>query len=174
MVNDLADELTQAAEVDAFNPDARMAARSIFEAQERVFKLVPRILEAIRRPVPADVADLVKRFSEPFDGMLSEIIQCHQLRSSAAIMDIETARETGWADTSDRAEHMRKAAATIEALTTLASGRDEARGEPVAWMYEHPEGYRNYTSRSDMRDSFEGWIETPLYALPTPPQGDQQ
>jgi len=30
---------------------------------------------------------------------------------------------------------------------------EEARGEPVAWMY----------IRSD------GWTETPLYALPTPP-----
>lgn len=37
------------AELDAFNPDMRLAARSIFEAQEKVWKLVPEILAALNQ-----------------------------------------------------------------------------------------------------------------------------
>jgi hypothetical protein len=33
--------------VDAFNPDARMAARSAFDAAERVWKMTPEIIEAL-------------------------------------------------------------------------------------------------------------------------------
>jgi accessory colonization factor AcfC len=34
--------------VDAFNPDARMAARSAFDAAEQVWKMVPDIIAALR------------------------------------------------------------------------------------------------------------------------------
>jgi hypothetical protein len=34
-------------EVDVFHPDMRVAARSVFEAQEKVWKLVPDILTAL-------------------------------------------------------------------------------------------------------------------------------
>ena len=45
--------------------------------------------------------------------------------------------------------------------------------EPVAWLYEHPEGYYNTTTRRDdpSLPTYRGWIETPLYAHP--PRGDQ-
>jgi hypothetical protein len=45
----LADELVAIRHgVDAFNPDARIAARSAFEAAEQVWKLVPRIITTLR------------------------------------------------------------------------------------------------------------------------------
>jgi hypothetical protein len=33
--------------VDAFNPDMRMAARSVFDASEQVWKMVPEIINAL-------------------------------------------------------------------------------------------------------------------------------
>lgn len=40
-----------------------------------------------RTPEPAAAPgdEALERFSEPFEGMLSEIVQCHQLRASAAL-----------------------------------------------------------------------------------------
>lgn len=72
-------------------------------------------------PAPEVAAELrgPKRFAEPFDGMLSNIVQAHQLRASAAIQDAQTKRETGWADTSDRAQGMRDAADEIERLDAI-------------------------------------------------------
>lgn len=40
--------------VDIFNPDARMAARSAFDAAERVWKMVPEIIVALRTPNTPD------------------------------------------------------------------------------------------------------------------------
>lgn len=45
---------------------------------------------------------------------------------------------------------------------------EQVKAEPVAWMYEHPEGHINVTAREDVRSSYEGWTETPLYATPQP------
>jgi len=60
------------------------------------------------------------------------------------------------------------------ALVAIAA-LDAVRGdsEPVAWLYEHPEGYYNTTTRRDdpSLPTYRGWIETPLYAHP--PRGDQ-
>jgi len=69
-------------------------------------------------PSAHDMREDVARFSEPFDGMLSGIVIVHQLRASAAIQDQATKRQTGWADTSDRAGLMREAASVIEALAS--------------------------------------------------------
>jgi hypothetical protein len=45
----LADELESIrGGVDAFNPDARMAAYSAFDAAERVWKMVPQIIASLR------------------------------------------------------------------------------------------------------------------------------
>lgn len=48
----------------------------------------------------------------------------------------------------------------------------EGEGEPVAWLYEHPDGYYNTTTRRDdpSLPTYRGWTETPLYAHP--PRGD--
>jgi hypothetical protein len=45
---------------------------------------------------------------------------------------------------------------------------EQVKAEPVAWLYEHPEGHINVTAREDVRSSYEGWTETPLYATPQP------
>lgn len=58
------------------------------------------------------------------------------------------------------------------ALVAIAA-LDAVRGdsEPVAWLYEHPEGYYNTTTRRDdpSLPTYRGWIETPLYAHPPAP-----
>lgn len=39
-------------------------------------------------------------------------------------------------------------------------------GEPVMWVYQHPEGHRDFRIKRDTANSYEGWIETPLYSHP--------
>jgi hypothetical protein len=60
-------------------------------------------------------------------------------------------------------------------LTTLASGRDEVRGEPVAWMRwrerELHHGKDLEWQPLSAAERAAGWSEIPLYALL--PQGDQ-
>lgn len=46
-------ELQSTATIDAFNPDMRSAARLVFEAQEKLFAMLPEILAAL---TPAPVA----------------------------------------------------------------------------------------------------------------------
>lgn len=55
----------------------------------------------------------------------------------------------------------------------LRAREGEGEGEPVAWLYEHPDGYYNTTTRRDdpSLPTYRGWIETPLYAHP--PRGDR-
>jgi len=78
----------------------------------------------------------LKRFA---DDVQSRIVIVHQLRASADIQDAATKRETGWADTSDRAQLMRRAADTIEKLATTTgsadreSGADDLIGIGEAW-----------------------------------------
>lgn len=55
----------------------------------------------------------------------------YKLRRSAEIQDGQTRRETGWADTSDRAELMREAANIIDYL--ISGGHDDT---PVAWLVD--------------------------------------
>jgi hypothetical protein len=59
--NALAAELAAIeATVELFHPDARMAARSLFEAQERVYGLLPRILAALAPAPTAGFAEGVE------------------------------------------------------------------------------------------------------------------
>ena len=69
---------------------------------------------ALRPKLPDDLAGLVERFGEDVQDVQSRIIIAHQLRASADIQDKQTKAETGWADTSDRAQLMRRAADKIE------------------------------------------------------------
>lgn len=65
-----------------------------------------------------------ERFVEPFEGMLAEIVICHQLRTSAGLMDAEYTRRMGRPTTSDRAQRMRDAADLIEALARPSDRND--------------------------------------------------
>ena len=99
----------------------------------------------------------LKRFDAPFDDMHSDIIIVHQLRESANIQDDATKRETGWATTSDRAQLMRRAADTIEALAALPNPVSDTRDlgiqeerealELAAQMVESYDGPRCSASR---------------------------
>ena len=71
------------------------------EDKERDEALIAEIAEVF----PPDTVDVQSRY-----------VIVHQLRASADIQDAQTKRETGWADTSDRACLMRKAADTLDAL----------------------------------------------------------
>lgn len=71
----------------------------------------------------------VERFGYDFDNKLSDIVICHQLRTSAGLMDEETKKRTGWADTSDRAGRMREAADLIERLIAATQTPDTAGEE---------------------------------------------
>ncbi len=71
------------------------------EAKERDEALIAEIAEVF----PPDTVDVQSRY-----------VIVHQLRASADIQDAQTKRETGWADTSDRACLMRKAADALDAL----------------------------------------------------------
>ena len=67
-------------------------------------------------PLYASPYRALERFPDDVKNVQSRIVIVHQLRASADIQDYATKRDTGWADTSDRATLMRKAADTIEAL----------------------------------------------------------
>ena len=71
------------------------------EDKERDDALIVEVAETF----PPDTVDVQSRY-----------VIVHQLRASADIQDAQTKRETGWADTSDRACLMRKAADTLDAL----------------------------------------------------------
>jgi len=61
-------------------------------------------------------AEVAETFPPDTVDVQSRYVIVHQLRASADIQDAQTKRETGWADTSDRACLMRKAADTLDAL----------------------------------------------------------
>ena len=77
--------------------------------------------------------------------------------------------------TNDRDEHESMFAKMTDDHVAQAAiaALDAVRGdsEPVAWLYEHPEGYYNTTTRRDdpSLPTYRGWIETPLYAHPPAP-----
>lgn len=71
------------------------------EDKERDEALIAEIAEVF----PPDTVDVQSRY-----------VIVHQLRASADIQDAQTKRETRWADTSDRACLMRKAADALDAL----------------------------------------------------------
>ncbi len=62
------------------------------------------------------IAEVAETFPPDTVDVQSRYVIVHQLRASADIQDAQTKRETGWADTSDRACLMRKAADTLDAL----------------------------------------------------------
>jgi len=62
------------------------------------------------------IAEAAEMFPPDTVDVQSRYVIVHQLRASADIQDAQTKRETGWADTSDRACLMRKAADTLDAL----------------------------------------------------------
>lgn len=64
----------------------------------------------------AMIAEAAEMFPPDTVDVQSRYVIVHQLRASADIQDAQTKRETGWADTSDRACLMRKAADTLDAL----------------------------------------------------------
>ena len=78
-----------------------------------------------------------ERFVEPFEGMLAEIVICHQLRTSAGLMDAEYTRRMGRPTTSDRAQRMRDAADLIEALA-----RPSDRNDVIEECAKVADGYR--------------------------------
>lgn len=71
------------------------------EDKERDEALIAEIAEVF----PPDTVDVQSRY-----------VIVHQLRASADIQDAQTKRKTRWADTSDRACLMRKAADALDAL----------------------------------------------------------
>ena len=64
----------------------------------------------------AMIAEAAEVFPPDTVDVQSRYVIVHQLRASADIQDAQTKRETGWADTSDRACLMRKAADALDAL----------------------------------------------------------
>ena len=64
----------------------------------------------------AMIAEAAEMFPPDTVDVQSRYVIVHQLRASADIQDAQTKRETGWADTSDRACLMRKAADALDAL----------------------------------------------------------
>lgn len=74
--------------------------------------------------------EALEQFPMGKSDVLSRFVLVHQLRASANIQDRETKHKTGWADTSDRATLMRKAADTIERLALIASPTPDDGGEP--------------------------------------------
>ncbi len=62
------------------------------------------------------IAEVAEMFPPDTVDVQSRYVIVHQLRASADIQDAQTKRETGWADTSDRACLMRKAADALDAL----------------------------------------------------------
>lgn len=91
--------------------------------------------------------EALERFADDVTGVYSRIIICHQLRASAEIQDSQTKAKTGWADTSDRAELMRKASAVIERiaarpaappLPSVVEG-ETAKGKAIAAMRAYVE-----------------------------------
>ena len=86
-----------------------------FDAKYTTLKAVGAKIRALRAAPTPDA------HSEVGDDQTRILI--HQLRRSAEIQDTETKAKTGWADTSDRAELMRKAANHLTALTAgVANG----------------------------------------------------
>lgn len=100
--------------------------------------------------------EVIKTFPEDTVNVQSRYVIVHQLRASADIQDAQTKAETKWADTSDRAELMRKAANTIEALATPA--RTDDAGQPsgdVAAMREALQPFADiaiWVEHTDLRD----------------------
>lgn len=62
------------------------------------------------------IAEVAEMFPPDTVDVQSRYVIVHQLRASADIQDAQTKRETGWADTSDRACLMRKAADALDAM----------------------------------------------------------
>lgn len=110
---------------------------------------------------------ILECFPDDVQDVQSRIIIAHQLRASADIQDKQTKQETGWADTSDRATLMRRAADAIEALSSRqAAGEAEAvdfnlspHDDPAfveAWMDMEVKGYL-YTE-SSIEKVHLGWL----------------
>jgi hypothetical protein len=83
----LADELEAIrAGVDAFNPDARLAARSAFDAAEQVWKLVPKIIVALRsRPTTVVTDEVVERVRDALERVDDFIV--NELAGEQPTMD---------------------------------------------------------------------------------------
>jgi len=92
--------------------------------RERAIEAVDAAILAL---TPVEEVGL-ERFADDVADVHSRIVIVHQLRASAAIQDRQTKKETGWADTNDRATMMRKAADTIErlALSTPVAAQGDA------------------------------------------------
>lgn len=83
------------------------------------------------------IAEAAEMFPPDTVDVQSRYVIVHQLRASADIQDAQTKRETGWADTSDRACLMRKAADALDAmLAKLQPAPKPDRAKALAWMIE--------------------------------------
>jgi hypothetical protein len=98
----------------------------------------------------AMIAEAAEMFPPDTVDVQSRYVIVHQLRASADIQDAQTKRETGWADTSDRACLMRKAADALDALLAKLQPAPKpcmaerlARGAISNYLaYDRPEGMR--------------------------------
>ncbi len=73
MTQTLAEELAEiAATVEPFHPDARSAARSLFEAQEQVYKRLPEIIAALRAKPAGEGVDLDHAIDALHDAWFSD------------------------------------------------------------------------------------------------------
>lgn len=138
-------------------------------------------LERLHEAVAEDA--VLKRFADDVQNVQSRIVIVHQLRASADIQDRATKAETGWADTSDRAMLMRRAASTIEALAAenaslraelleqakangagaereakLMAERDAALRECTKWACEAGEA-KGRLEGSELPGIVDGWRE---------------
>ena len=90
-----------------------------YENKERDDALIAEVAETF----PPDTVDVQSRY-----------VIVHQLRASADIQDAQTKRETRWADTSDRACLMRKAADALDALLANWQPPAEPDRAEQAWF----------------------------------------
>jgi len=93
-----------------------------------------------------------------------------EIQAVAQAIEDQLTAEDGWMVGTPALSSMCRDFALV-AIAALDAVRGDS--EPVAWLYEHPEGYYNTTTRRDdpSLPTYRGWIETPLYAHP--PRGDQ-
>lgn len=62
--------------------------------------------------------------------------------------------------------------AWVVEVTRRRMDQPDTAAQPVAWMYEHPEGHKDFHTRPASH-TYEGWLEIPLYAHPpAQPVGD--
>ena len=118
---------------------------------------------------------ILECFPDDVQDVQSRIIIAHQLRASADIQDKQTKQDTGWADTSDRATLMRRAADAIEALSSRqAAGEAEAMARALKAAHEAL-SRANVTAYLDMpEDTADVVARAVIAALLLPKAGEME